>query len=252
MLFADQDPARCLRVAGLWVGCCGWNGARSRYFRQFQTIELQGTFYQPPAVELAAKWKQEAPEGFRFCLKAWQLITHAASSPTYQRLKTPLSERSRQAVGGFQPTEEVWRAWEVTLGIARALDAAVIVLQCPASFRPTEPNLRNLEAFLRRAGGCQHQLAWEPRGDWPRDVLRDLCTRWGLIHCVDPFVSESVTAGVRYFRLHGGAGYRHQYSDDELRDLRSRVPTDSQHEAYLMFNNMFMKDDAARFLTLIE
>jgi uncharacterized protein YecE (DUF72 family) len=218
------------------------------YFKQFRTIELQSPFYQPPPVELAGKWRREAPQDFRFCLKAWQLITHAASSPTYRRLKAPLSEAARRAVGGFQPTEEVWRDWEATLGIARALRAAVIVFQCPASFRPTGQNVRNLETFFRAAGACGHLVAWEPRGEWPKELVRDLCARLGLIHCVDPFASEPVTEGVRYFRLHGGAGYQHQYSDTELDELRARLAADDEGEAYVMFNNVWMKEDAARLL----
>jgi len=244
----EEEPSRRLSANVVWVGCCGWAAAHARYFKQFRAIELQSTFYQPPAVELAGKWRREAPEGFRFCLKAWQLITHAASSPTYRRLKTPLPESRRRAAGGFQPTEEVWRAWEVTRAIASTLDAAVVLFQCPASFRPTGQNVRNLEGFFRRVDACPHLLAWEPRGDWPQDLVRDLCARLGLIHCVDPFAGDPVTGGVRYFRLHGRGGYQYRYSDAELRELRAKVATDGSHDAYVMFNNVWMKDDAARFL----
>lgn len=184
------------------------------------------------------------------------MITHPASSPTYRRLKTPLPESGKHAVGAFQPTGEVWRAWEATLEIACALRAAVILFQCPASFRPTDLHVRNLEAFFRRVGTCSHLLAWEPRGDWPADLVRDLCTRLNLIHCVDPLVANPATrtsdSGVRYFRLHGRGGYRYQYSDTELHELRDTVVTDGAHETYVMFNNVWMKDDAARFLALIE
>lgn len=235
----------------LWVGCCGWAAARARYFQQFRTIELQSTFYQPPAVDLARKWRRDAPDGFRFCLKAWQLITHAGSSPTYRKLKTPLAERSRPAVGGFQPTEEVWHAWEVTRDIACALAAAAIVFQCPASFRPEAQNIRNLEAFFLRIGTCPYLLAWEPRGDWPGDLVRDLCTRLNLIHCVDPFAADPATSGARYFRLHGRGGYRYRYSDTELWELSAKALAGGE-EAYVMFNNIWMKDDALRMLVLIR
>jgi uncharacterized protein YecE (DUF72 family) len=213
---------------------------------------LQSTFYRPPALDLAKKWRLDVPQDFRFCLKAWQLITHPASSPTYRKLKTSLLERNRGAVGEFQPTEEVGRAWEVTLAIAGALRAAVVLFQCPASFRPTTQHVRNLEGYFRGVGVCPHLLAWEPRGDWPEDLIRDLCKRLGLIHCVDPFAGKAVTSGVGYFRLHGRGGYRYQYSDAELHELHAKVMADRSHEAYVMFNNIWMKDDAARFLALID
>lgn len=98
---------------------------------------MQSTFYQPPALNVVERWRRDVPEDFRFAMKAWQLITHPASSPTYRKLKTPIPEGRKGAVGGFQLTEEVWRAWEVTQQIAHVLSAAVIVFQCPASFRPT-------------------------------------------------------------------------------------------------------------------
>lgn len=230
------------------VGCCGWAMSHARYFEQFRTIELQNTFYQPPTVKLAEKWRQQAPDDFRFCIKAWQLITHASSSPTYRRLKTALPETSRGAVGGFQPTDEVWNAWEVTLEIARALRAAVIVFQCPASFKPTAQTVDNMEAFFRKVGPSPHLLAWEPRGDWPPGLVRDLCARLGLIHCVDPFIGQEVTEGVRYFRLHGRGGYRYKYTAAELDELRTRVSAGPTHDSYVMFNNMSMKDDALRFM----
>jgi uncharacterized protein YecE (DUF72 family) len=67
------------------IGCCGWAGAQARYFSQFPVIEIQSTFYDPPASKVAAKWRALAPPGFVFCIKAWQLITHASTSPTYPR-----------------------------------------------------------------------------------------------------------------------------------------------------------------------
>jgi uncharacterized protein YecE (DUF72 family) len=69
---------------------------------------------------------------------------------------------------------------------------------------------------------------------------------------VDPFAGNPVTGGVRYFRLHGRGGYRYQYSDAELRDLRAKVMAQAGSETYVMFSNVWMKDDAARFLALVE
>ena len=94
------------------VGCCGWNAAQSLYFSTFPVIEIQTTFYQPPAVNVVKRWKARSPIGFRFCIKAWQLITHPATSPTYRRLKSRLSAQERDLYGGFQATEQVALAWE--------------------------------------------------------------------------------------------------------------------------------------------
>ena len=120
------------------VGCSGWSEAKSKYFADFKTIELQSTFYEPPPIALASKWSALAPCSFCFCLKAWQLITHTPSSPTYRKLKSKISPAEHELVGSFRPSEQVLLAWERTAAIARALPAKVILFQCPADWRQLE------------------------------------------------------------------------------------------------------------------
>jgi len=240
-------------VPELIVGCCGWVEARARYFEHFSSVELQDTFYQPPSPALARKWRDQAPPGFRFTMKAWQLITHPPSSPTYRRLKNPVPESRRQAYGWFRPTPEVRAAWQHTLAVARAVEAEAIVFQCPASFRPEARNLAGLETFFRQVEREGRWMVWEPRGAWPADTVREICRRHDLVHCVDPFQAEPLYGRAVYFRLHGRNGYRYQYGDQELERLAEMVErycANGARPAYVMFNNVFMKDDALRFLRL--
>src|SRR5450755_353994 len=134
------------------IGCCGWAGSQSRYFSQFPVIEIQSTFYDPPASQVAARWRAIAPLEFEFCIKAWQLITHSSSSPTYRRLRRPVNPERRAFYGSFQDTDEVWQAWMKTLEIADTVRARVILFQCPASFRANSPNIENLSRFFRKIG----------------------------------------------------------------------------------------------------
>ncbi|HEV7351017.1 DUF72 domain-containing protein [Telluribacter sp.] len=48
------------------------------YARQFNTIELNSTYYQIPGPDTVKKWKEMVPSGFRFCPKWPQAITHEA------------------------------------------------------------------------------------------------------------------------------------------------------------------------------
>ena len=134
------------------IGCCGWAGAQAQYFAQFPVIEIQSTFYDPPASKVAARWRATAPPGFEFCIKAWQLITHSASSPTYRRLRQPVDARRSAFFGSFQDTDEVWQAWIKTLEIADAVGASVVLFQCPASFRANPVNIGNLSRFFQKIG----------------------------------------------------------------------------------------------------
>lgn len=70
-----------------------------------------------------------------------------------------------------------------------------------------------------------------------------------LVHCVDPFKDERVTEGLRYYRLHGVGGYKHQYTDDELQTLAEW--RGGEGAAYYLFNNVSMFEDAKRFQTMI-
>jgi uncharacterized protein YecE (DUF72 family) len=234
----------------LFVGCCGWTDAQARYVTNFPTVELQTTFYQPPTSAVAKRWRSHAPPEFRFCIKAWQLITHTPSSPTYRRLRSGVSHEEQNLYGSFRPTEQVWLAWERTREIASVLDAQVIVFQCPKSFLPTRESLRNLSKFFRRIDRDQRMLAWEPRGeDWSPELTKDVCAENNLIHCVDPFKSDPAYGDALYWRLHGKTGYRYRYTNDDLADLEAKLNSRAlRGPKYVMFNNIYSKQDALRFL----
>jgi len=235
------------------VGCCGWTEAQARYVRDFAAIELQSTFYDPPAPAVARKWKALAPPDFRFCMKAWQLITHTPASPTYRKLRQPVGAEERNLYGSFRQTEQVRLAWERTRQIAGILGAQVVVFQCPASFLPTRENLRNFRAFFADLERDGRMLAWEPRGDeWQPELVRDLCEESALIHCVDPFKTEAMAGEAAYWRLHGRGGYRYRYTEEDFAELSAmmRERAELAGPNYVMFNNIYSLPDAARFLDL--
>jgi uncharacterized protein YecE (DUF72 family) len=231
------------------VGCCGFRLSRAEYFARFPVVEVQQTFYQPPRVETLRGWREGAPEGFEFTVKAWMLVTHEARSPTYRRLKKELTEEEREEVGAFRPTRAVREAWEVTRACAEALGARRILFQCPASFRPVPENVRNLRKFFSSVARGELVFLWEPRGDWPRELISELCGELDLAHVVDPLVERTVTPRRCYFRLHVRRGGRKSYEDEELRELYSMLPRGET--SYVLFNNVRMADDAARFRRLI-
>jgi uncharacterized protein YecE (DUF72 family) len=233
------------------VGCCGWTEAQARYVADFPAIELQSTFYQPPANRVAQRWRALAPQDFRYCMKAWQLITHPPSSPTYRRLKGGISDQERDCYGSFRDTEQVRLAWQRTREIANVIDAQVIVFQCPKSFLPTRENVRNLTTFFREIERDGRTCAWEPRGiEWRRELVRELCAENNLIHCVDPFHADPAYGDALYWRLHGKTGYRYRYTNEDLQELAAKLRFYA-HVArpnYVMFNNVYSRQDALAFM----
>lgn len=237
---------------GVRIGLCGFSMAFDDYIREYGLVEVQQTFYQPPQDATMERWRALTPSRFEFTIKAWQLITHDASSPTYRRLGSPLSGAERAEAGGFRTSPIVLRAWARTLECAAILRATAILFQCPASFRPTEDNLDRLRAFF---GSVERppdvRLLWEPRGPWATGLVAEICRDLDLVHVVDPFVSETVTPEQTYFRLHGITGARHVYSDVELRRLVDMLPAAPAQPPYVLFNNIPRVDDARRFRAVL-
>lgn len=258
------------------VGCCGFPERRALYYREFSVVEVQQTFYQLPRPATAGRWRQEAPPGFLFAMKVWQLITHDSSSPTYRRLREPL-EGPPGAYGFFRPTPEVRSAWLRTLEVARHLGAYLLLFQCPARFTPTPEHIDHLRAFFHAVEGERDELffLWEPRGRWTPELVGALSAELGLIPVYDPLAPGAPdrspglpgppggtgrpTAGgartgvprLTYFRLHGIGGYRYRYTDKDLERLRERCRQELERGAeqvFVLFNNVSMLEDARRFL----
>lgn len=230
------------------VGCCGFPKGKKKYFQKFKLVEIQQTFYKPPSFGTVKRWREEAPEGFEFSLKAWQLITHPATSPTYRKAGLQIPAGKESNYGFFKPSEEVFAAWAKTRDIAQVLKAKVIVFQCPAKFTSSAENMGNMRYFFTNINRDDFIFVWEPRGDWSDNVIRALCQELELIHCVNPLERRVLYGETRYFRLHGGRNYRHQYTDDELAKLWELGGSD----AYVLFNNITMYEDALRFIELIK
>lgn len=232
------------------IGTCGFRSNKTEYAELLKTVEVQHTFYQPPQIKTLEKWRAEVPVDFEFALKAWQIITHEAKSPTYKRLKKSLTDTERAEAGYFKPTAAVSEAWDVTLACARALRAKIVLFQCPASFRQTPENIKNLEKFFASVERDDLNFAWEPRGDWNAKIVKDLCENLRLWHAVDPFALPTTTPERCYFRLHGRGGFRYQYEEDELTELVELLP--EAETAYVFFNNRYMLEDALLFKKILE
>lgn len=81
------------------VGCCGFPRKQSLCWDALDAVEIQATFYKPPQPSTAQRWRAQAPAGFAFSLKAWQLITHEPSSPSYRRSGIEVRPEARGRYG---------------------------------------------------------------------------------------------------------------------------------------------------------
>lgn len=208
------------------IGCCGFPIAMEKYFKTFEVVEVQKTFYKPPSIDTAKKWREKAPQSFEFTVKAWQVITHPPKSPTYRKANLELED-----AGFFKPIKPVFDAWEVTREIAKTLGAKFILFQTPKSFKEGEESFKNMREFFSSIER-EFIFGFEPRG-WSVEAVKKVCEELSLVHVVDPFQSQHVHGELRYFRIH------ENHSEEEVLSLLGKAD-------YVMFNNPFMLQDALK------
>jgi uncharacterized protein YecE (DUF72 family) len=206
-----------------------------RYFENYRLVELNSTFYEYPKLETVEGWREKAPGDFEFTVKAHQDISHKA--------KMKLDETCIKA---FEKMKE----------ICRTLNAKILLIQTPGSFRPDK--LGEAEKFFANINREDLTLVWETRGpEWEKPEvvgrLRQVLSRLNVVHVTDPFrVLPAYTGQIAYFRLHGSGEelYYYQYTDEELRRL-SEIAKNFEAEGktvYVLFNNLSMFEDGLRFM----
>ena len=221
------------------VGCCGFPTSMKRYFENYSLIELNSTFYEYPKLETVKSWREKAPQNFEFTVKAHQDISHKA--------KMQLNRTSNQA-------------FEAMKQICKTLEAKILLIQTPGSFRPDK--LGEAEKFFASVNREYLTLVWETRGpEWEKpetmEKLSQVLNRLNVVHVTDPFrVLPAYTSEVAYFRLHGLGKelYYYQFTDEELRRLGEIAKgfEAKGKTVYVLFNNLAMFEDGLRFMQYLS
>jgi len=192
-----------------------------RYVAEFDTVELNASFYRWPRDAAFASWRERLPEGFEMTVKAPRGLTHA------RRLLEP----------------EVW-VERITRGLHELRDRRGPLL---VQLRPDqERDDARLDWFL----GCMPswvQVAVELRHPtWQVDEVFELLERRGASYVVVsgagiPCVLRA-TAQLVYVRFHGPDPerlYVGSYPEQDLRWWADRVRewTSAGHDVVAYFNN---------------
>src|SRR6185503_19103411 len=98
--------------------------------KQFPVVEVQQTFYDPPPIGTLEKWRRQAPAGFEFTMKAWQVITHLGESPASFRPTADNVAAMRRFLTAIDRPASVRLLWEprgawpneTVAGLCRELD----------------------------------------------------------------------------------------------------------------------------------
>jgi uncharacterized protein YecE (DUF72 family) len=219
------------------IGCSGWNYDHWRngvfypprcpsrlwldyYAGQFDTVEVNATFYRLPKREVVANWVEASPPGFLFAVKMSRYITH---------LKRLLDLDA--GVGRF---------YERIDPLVRSPKLGPVLWQLPGNFRRDDERLGGALAQLPPGRHC-----FEFRHEsWFVTEVYELLRAHGAALVIGddprrPFQTHELTADWTYVRFHHGSrGRRGNYSESELEEWARRIERwRREHEVYAYFNN---------------
>ena len=219
------------------IGTSGWNykhwgngefypkGLRPaewlKFFTEhFRTVEINNSFYRLPTAQTFDNWRESAPRGFRYAVKASRFITHM------KKLKDPQSSSEKF----FLVAERL----EDKLG--------PILFQLPPRWKL---NIERFAEFLELLPR-EHRYAFEFREEsWLVPEVFALLRKHKAAFCIHDFadmkVPNEITAEFSYIRFHGptSAKYWGSYSDAALQKWAERIDSwrGELSAVYVYFNN---------------
>ncbi len=135
------------------------------YAERLNGVELNGSFYRTPSAAALAKWRSEAPQGFRFCFKAHRGLTYSADAFD----KVGLAESVGAQLGSLGPAlGPVLLQWPpVRKRDPGLLDAVLAALSLPAAAEFRDPSWFDAEVYaVLRRRSCALVVTDEEK--WPQ------------------------------------------------------------------------------------
>ena len=189
------------------------------YSSQFDTIELNVTFYRFPQLTFLENWRSKSPDNFSFSVKAPRLITHYKKFKDCEKLLDDFYTTSRKGLREklgavlFQLPPQLSYSEEVLQTIIDQLD----------------PDFENVIEF--------RHASW-----WQKHVVEEL-SRKKIAFCGISYPGlpgeAVVNTRIVYYRFHGIPRlYYSEYTDNELRTIyKSICKHKGIEKVYIYFNN---------------
>jgi uncharacterized protein YecE (DUF72 family) len=245
------------------------------YAGQFPLTEIDSTYYAPPSEHQAELWAQRTPDGFRFDVKAYSLLTGHPTRPRslWKDLREQLPPEvadKRNLYAKDLAADALDEAWSRFGAALRPLHEAgrlgAVLFQYPPWFTPRRDNRDEIRALRERLP--DYRICVEFRSPrWlaeERDRERTLALleEHGLTFvCVDapevsglPRLFAITTPELMVTRFHGRSDetwkgktrtaaerFRYLYSADELQELARPLAevAEEARESHLLMNNCY-------------
>ncbi|MBA6439498.1 DUF72 domain-containing protein [Streptomyces sp. GMR22] len=278
------------------VGTCSWTdralvssgwyppglrdaeGRLRHYAAQFPVVEVDATYYSLPSARNSTLWTERTPDGFRFDVKAFSLLTAHPTTPNALpadlRATLPGRRGGRPRPADIDPAllDEVWQRFSGALEpLKRSGRLGTLLFQFPPWFIPGDAHSN---AFLaqcaQRTAGWpvavefRHPAWWQEEErakteatlkDWDMSAVAVDMTQ--KLPTSIPPVTPVTSPRLAVARFHGrndawGTGtkeerFRHTYAPEELTEWIPRLHemAEQADEVHALFNNC-CADAAAR------
>ena len=217
-----------------YVGCSGyfyfeWKGVFypeelktknwfKYYTENFNTVEINSTFYRFPKEENLKKLYKKSPQDFVFSVKVNRVITHIKKL-----------NNVKEILGDFYLIIE--KSFKEKLGC--------VLFQFPPSFKYTEENLEKILENLNFSF-C-NVLEFRDRSWWDEGVFNTF-RKYRLVFCSvnAPSFPEDIikTTDIVYIRFHGKKQwYKYNYSEEELKKIAQNIKQTKPDVTFAYFNN---------------
>ncbi|MFE2179597.1 DUF72 domain-containing protein [Streptomyces sp. NPDC059455] len=270
------------------VGTCSWTdralvssgwyppglraaeGRLRHHAAQFPVVEVDATYCSLPSARNSTLWTERTPDGFRFDVKAFSLLTGHPTSPNALpadlRGALPGRRGGRPRPVNLDPglLDEVWQRFSGALEPLReAGRLGTLLFQFPPWFAPGDARAKAfLDHCARRTAGWPVAVEFRRPGWWQKDeragteallraeemsaVAVDMTQK--LPTSIPP-VSPVTSPRLAVARFHGrndawGTGtkeerFRHAYTMEELTEWIPRLCEMAQQadEVHVLFNN---------------
>ena len=189
------------------------------YAKDFDTVEINNTFYQLPKEQTFKNWHEQAPTNFLFTVKANRFITHI------KRLK--------------EPEEPLERFLERARLLKKKLGP--VLYQLPPSMHK---DLGRLKSFLKALPRKKQSVFEFRHKSWFSDDTYELLNKFSVGFCVHDMVGvptpQIITGDIIYVRFHGPTGkYEGNYTKVMLKNWADWIKEHTQkvRSVYAYFNN---------------
>jgi uncharacterized protein YecE (DUF72 family) len=189
----------------------------AHYAQHFDTVEINNSFYRLPSAGAFSAWREQAPEGFLYSVKASRYLTHM------KKLK--------------EPEDALRLFFERAAELRHCLGP--VLYQLPPRWRL---NAERFERFLQALpAGYTHVVEFrEP--SWLVDEVFRMMDRFGVAHCLHdhPLLEAPcrITGPAVYVRFHGGVSHAGDYSAETLKVWARRIRSwRRDRQVYAYFNN---------------